>query len=200
MALCKFIPIFSEYYKNCFKYPYKVLKTSEHIQKLITLLSNASIDDYSRLLNDFDFDSVDFEPFQSWSSQKYTRNCLYRDANFELILLCWEKGQETAVHGHNGEDCWVYLLDGEMEEVLFALDDLDQLSYESSQKIISHQLTFMNDKIGFHKLKNTNQGRSISLHLYAKPIERCHVFDESSRQFKERVLTFDTFKQLVLED
>lgn len=151
-------------------------------------------------MNTFNFETIDFEPFQSWSKKKYTRNCLYRDANFELILLCWEQGQETSIHDHDGEDCWVYLLKGKMEEVLFSIDDQKQLKEEVTQHITPNQLTFMNDRIGFHKLKNVNQGRSMSLHVYAKPIEQCRFFDEKSKRFIEKTLTFDTYKQFVFED
>ena len=176
------------------------MKSPENIQKLIALLSQSSIEDYNRVLNNFNFESIDFKPFESWSEEKYTRNCLYRDDKFELILLCWRKGQGTSIHGHDGEDCWVYLLEGEMEEVLFSLDDNNHLSQVDTQKVLPCQLTFMNDKIGFHTLKNSFDGLSISLHLYAKPIEHCVSYDETSERFIERQLRYDTFKQLELKD
>lgn len=176
------------------------MKASEHLHKLIIQLSNASLEDYNSILKTFDFDGIDLLPFQSWSAKKYTRNCLHRDADFELILLCWEEGQETSIHGHDGEDCWVYLLNGAMEEVLYTMNDEHELCHESTHSIATNQLTFMNDKIGYHKLKNTNPGRSMSLHLYAKPIDHCRFFDENSKQFIQKTLTFDTFKHFALED
>jgi len=175
------------------------VKSSEHIQKLISLLSQSSIKDYNTILNGFDFSAIDFKLFESWSQKKYTRNCVYRDANFELILLCWEQGQETSIHGHDGEDCWVYLLEGEMEEVFFTIDNDNDLRKERSQIISPNQMTFMNDKIGFHKLRNSSHGKSISLHLYAEPIENCRSFDEVTQQFVERKLNYDTFKQFELK-
>ncbi|WP_298760893.1 cysteine dioxygenase family protein [uncultured Psychroserpens sp.] len=175
------------------------MKSQENIQQLIALLSQSSIEDYNAILNNFNFNSIDFKPFESWSQQKYTRNCLYRDVNFEVILLCWEKGQETVIHGHDGEDCWVYLLEGEMEEVFFNVED-QHLRKVGSQKVLPHQLTFMNDNIGFHKLKNSYEGKSISLHVYAKPIEHCVSYNETSQQFIERQLTYDTYKQLIVKD
>ncbi|MEM5564034.1 cysteine dioxygenase family protein [Psychroserpens sp. AS72] len=176
------------------------MKSSETIQNLIQLLSQSSIEDYNAILNAFDFETIDFSPFESWSSKSYTRNCLFRDENFELILLCWDQGQETAVHGHDGEDCWVYLLEGEMEEIYFTLDANQYLREVGARNIKPNQLTFMNDKIGFHKLKNSSQGASMSLHLYAKPIENCVSFDETSQSFIERELTYDTFKELIVKD
>jgi len=175
------------------------LKSAENIQELVQLLSESFKTQYNSILNSFDFDVIDFEAFESWSSKKYTRNCIYKDSQFELILLCWDEGQETSIHNHNGEDCWVYLLKGEMKEVLYSLDDSNYLKEERSQSIVPHQLSFMNDKIGFHKLRNSFKGKSMSLHLYAKPIEQCDFYCETSEQFIERKLNYDTFRELILD-
>lgn len=177
----------------------KLLKSQEHIQKLIVLLSQSLKEDYNHILNNFDFSAIDFTAFKSWSQKKYTRNCMYKDENFELILLCWEQGQETSIHGHDGEDCWVYLLEGEMEEVYYTIDESNYLREGGSRRFVPHELSFMNDRIGFHKLKSVCSGRSVSLHLYAKPITNCVAFDYESKRFIERKLSYDTYKQLVLK-
>nr|WP_321231837.1 cysteine dioxygenase family protein [uncultured Psychroserpens sp.] len=176
------------------------MKSQENIQKLIAILSQSSTEDYNTILNNFDFSSINFTPYESWSKKRYTRNCMYKDTDFELILLCWDQGQETAIHGHDGEDCWVYLLEGMLEEVYYTVDNDSYLREERSEKILPNKFSFMNDKIGFHKLKNTFRGKSISLHLYAKPIENCVSFDESSQQFIQRKLSYDTFKQLTFNN
>ncbi|WP_204343824.1 cysteine dioxygenase [Psychroserpens algicola] len=176
------------------------MKPQTHIQKLITQLSESPIEDYNAVLKDFDFSLIDFTDFESWSSKHYTRNCIYRDSNFELLLLCWNPNQATAIHGHDGEDCWVYLLEGEIEEVYYAYDDSSVLRQVNSQKYEANELSFMNDRLGFHKLKNVCKGKSLSLHLYAKPIDNCVCFDERSQVFNNRELSYDTHKQLLLKD
>ncbi|WP_299337342.1 cysteine dioxygenase family protein [uncultured Psychroserpens sp.] len=176
------------------------MKSPKHIQDLIDVLSKSSKEDYSILLRSFGLDGIDFQPVESWSSEKYTRNCIYRDDVFELILLCWEAGQETPIHGHDGEDCWVYMMKGELQEVYYTIDTQNYLREERSQRLAPKQISFMNDKIGFHKLKNVNQGRSISLHLYAKPIEHCRSFDDTSGRFIKTKLNYDTYQQVVCKD
>lgn len=174
------------------------MKSPENIQELIQLLSESSKTHYNSILNRINFDAIDFKAFESWSSEKYTRNCLHKDSQFELILLCWDEGQQTSIHDHDGEDCWVYLLKGEMEEVFYSLDKSNYLRKEQSQTIVPHQLSFMNDRIGFHRLRNSFKGQSISLHIYAKPIEQCHFYCETSEQFIEKKLKYDTFKELTI--
>lgn len=175
------------------------MRSLKNIQKLVQHLSQSSTDDYNAILKNFDFESIDFSLYESWSNERYTRNCLFRDENFELILICWQKGQGTAVHGHDGEDCWVYLLDGEIDEVYFKINDSDDLQEVGSHKVIPNQLTFMNDKVGFHKLENCCEGKSMSLHLYAKPIENCVAYDDNTQKFIKRTLSYDTYKELDLK-
>jgi len=51
--------------------------------------------------------------------------------------------------------------------------------------------------MGVHSLQNIGDQRAFSLHLYAKPITSCHIFDPNSEQFKTKTLGYDT--QLSLE-
>lgn len=175
------------------------MKPLENIQELIQLLSESSKTQYNSILNNFDFDTIDFKNYESWSSEKYTRNCMYKDEQFELLLLCWDEGQETSIHDHDGEDCWVYLLNGKMEEVLYSCENSNYLKKESTQFMQPRQLSFMNDRIGYHKLRNCFKGKSMSLHLYAKPIEQCSFYCDKTKQFIERKLKYDTFKELILD-
>ncbi len=168
------------------------MKTPNNIQRLLDLLTSTTCKNYNQVVMNFDFRTIDFESYKNWSLEKYTRNCLYKDSNFELILLCWEKGQQTPIHDHNGEDCWVVLLEGGMEELFFSKGKDGTLEVCGSRFVLPNQVTFMNDGLGFHQLKNNSESRSLSLHLYAKPIENCQSFDEVSKQFVTRSLNFDS--------
>ncbi|MCB0383011.1 MAG: cysteine dioxygenase family protein [Psychroserpens sp.] len=174
------------------------MKSSENILELIQLLSETSKSHYNELLKNFNFDNINFKSFESWSSKKYTRNCIYKDNQFELILLCWNEGQETSIHNHDGEDCWVYILEGELEEFFYTIDSSNYLREERTKKLKPNELSFMNDKIGLHKLRNKFKGKSISLHLYAKPIEQCEFYCETSKEFVKIKLNYDTIKEALM--
>jgi cysteine dioxygenase len=55
----------------------------------------------------------------------------------------------------------------------------------------------MADFMGVHSLQNIGDQRAFSLHLYAKPIVSCHIFDPHSEQFTTKNLIYDT--QVSLE-
>ena len=41
-----------------------------------------------------------------YSEAMYTRNRIFRNNDFEIILLCWLPNQMAPIHGHEGEKCW----------------------------------------------------------------------------------------------
>jgi cysteine dioxygenase len=46
--------------------------------------------------------------------------------------------------------------------------------------------------MGFHSLENISNKKSMSLHLYAKPIRNCKVFDEDSKGFVNKEMSYHT--------
>jgi len=173
------------------------LETILTLSELITELSESSKDNYKSIFKNLKLNADELEGFANWSSQSYMRNGIYKDDCFELILICWEEGQETSIHCHGGEECWVYLLDGEVQEVFYGLDESENLITIGARSLHKNQDSYINDSIGFHKLKNNTKGRTMSLHLYAKPIENCTFYDQVSETFVEKKLSYDTFKNVM---
>ncbi len=130
----------------------------------------------------------------SWSEDCYTRNCIIENENFELILICWCKGHKTGIHDHGGEECWVKVIEGEFKETIYKKDNSGELNVVKSIVSKQNEVTYMKDFMGFHKLENLSNKRSVSLHLYAKPIRKCNMFDEASNTFISKDLSYDTTK------
>lgn len=167
-----------------------------NIQTLIHQLSVSDKKDYSRILKNFDIDKLDFSEVENWLPNSYTRNCFYRDQYFELILICWDEDQQTEIHDHDGEDCWVYILEGEMEEDFYKLDNVGKLKLCSTNIIKHNQLTRADKFSEFHRLRNNSGKRALSLHLYAKPIEQSLTYDETLGVLTKKKLRYDTYKPL----
>ena len=49
-----------------------------------------------------------------WRDSAYTRNLIYRDELFEVMVICWGAGQKTPVHTHNGQLGWMAVVQGEL--------------------------------------------------------------------------------------
>jgi len=171
------------------------LNSIDSLQELIQQLSESFKDNYNSVLQNFLIDKQSFSKFEHWSEEKYIRNGIYKDERFEIILLCWEKGQKTPIHCHGGEECWVYLLKGEIEEVFYVKDGQGNPIKTTSKKLHVSNSSYINDTIGFHSMRNSFDGRSLSLHIYAKPILECRFYDENEQEFKKKKMVYDTFNE-----
>lgn len=114
-----------------------------------------------------------------------------------MILLCWEKGQITPIHDHGGEECWVKVIQGEFREVISKMDKGGELNVVKSTISKSDDISYMIDFMGFHSLENMSNKRSMSLHLYAKPIRNCNLFDEKTGKFVNKDLVYDTVSSFL---
>ena len=54
-------------------------------------------------------DKVYFDP-----NNKYTRNLLYRDGEFEIFVICWNPNEESKIHNHSNRGCLMKTLQGEL--------------------------------------------------------------------------------------
>jgi len=165
---------------------------SDTLNELVKALSEEDSTKYADLLRTAELSADDFESCCSWSSESYTRNCVIDNEDFELILLCWQPGQLTPIHDHGGEECWVKIIEGEFKETVYKEDDAGTLEIARTTESKANDITYMVDFMGFHSLENLSKKKSLSLHLYAKPIRSCQVFDEETGELTNKDLTYDT--------
>lgn len=172
----------------------KSLPTYRTINDLAAALCDASLD-FNEIIRSIDLPISDLEEYCSWSKESYTRNCIIDCQSFELILLCWENGQMTPIHDHGGEECWVRVVQGNFEETIYQTNESGELNKVRSTLSKAGDISYMKDFMGFHRLHNLDDSRSMSLHLYAKPIRNCQLYDEELEEFVETDLVYDTVSE-----
>ena len=170
----------------------------ELISSLNELISALESGYYQEALNqsyDLNVSESEIANYTSWNKSSYTRNCIARNRDFELILLCWEEGQKTAIHCHNQQECWVKVIQGNFAEYLYEYDDVNNRMNPTNEVYVAqNEVTTIEDSNTYHSLENTYKGRSISLHLYMKPIVKCNVYNQATNQLECKYLTYDTFE------
>ncbi|KAL4452228.1 hypothetical protein ABPG75_007890 [Micractinium tetrahymenae] len=58
-------------------------------------------------------------PYLNFNDTHYTRNLVAENEDFELMVLCWGKGQGSRVHNHARSHGWVTALAGRVEETRY---------------------------------------------------------------------------------
>ena len=166
------------------------------MSELIQVLDEEERTKYTAILKTMKLPIAAFEKHATWSETCYTRNCIVENENFELILICWENEQVTAIHDHGGEECWVYFIEGEFREHIYSQNNGEELSVVKTTDAKAGDVTYMVDFMGFHSLENRSNKRSMSLHLYAKPIKNCNVYDSKKNEFVRKELSYDNVQEV----
>jgi cysteine dioxygenase len=166
--------------------------TLQTLNDLITALSEGERTTYNHIIHSLKIKANAFEPYAFWSKECYTRNCIIDSEKFELILICWCAGQTTQIHDHDGEECWVKVIEGEFKETIYKQNEAGDMNVVKSAISKPNDITYMKDFMGFHTLENIANKKSMSLHLYAKPIRKCRIFDVESQIFVDKKLGYDT--------
>jgi len=130
----------------------------------------------------------------------YTRNLVAtKDFTYDLILLCWQAGQKSAVHDHRESGCWMRMLTGQLTEIRWAVAEEskdenkscgndyglkeEHLVKLSERTYKAGDVFYINNSLGLHSVYNmSTTEQAISLHLYSPPIMDCEVWLENGPQ------------------
>ena len=167
-------------------------KKFHSLNELISALKNEQSTKYHDILHSMEIPKSAFEIFCSWSESTYTRNCIFESERFELILICWQSNQKTPIHDHGGEECWVKVIDGEFKETVYKSNEVSEVNILKTNLFKVGDISYMIDFMGCHQLKNLSSHRALSLHLYAKPIRNCNIYDEKSKEFVQKKMSYHT--------
>jgi cysteine dioxygenase len=163
------------------------------IQQLTEILDDIDPVEHANTMRRIKITAQDLRPYATWSTQGYTRNCLARTSEYEIILLCWDIGAKSAIHGHGGKDCWVYQVEGTLEEKRFEQTNSELIEVKS-QSLTPDNLTYMNDKMGYHSIENNSKRQAMTLHIYASPIDSCKVYNHKKDCFEVKGMSYHTYK------
>ncbi|MEM7310635.1 MAG: cysteine dioxygenase family protein [Planctomycetota bacterium] len=147
------------------------------------------------LLSTYAAQHDDWRQFVHWSDERYTRNQIARTEAFELILLCWGEGQKSPIHNHEDRNCWMGVLEGQIEEVQYAFPtgEAGPLTELGSQVFRGGEVAFIRDEIGLH-LVQAYAGPGVSLHLYAAPYDSCNVYCPETGRIERVHLSYHSIR------
>jgi cysteine dioxygenase len=141
--------------------------------------------------NPVDVDSI--TRFFHWSDDCYTRNLVYKDARFELMVICWESGQVSRVHNHSDQKCWMTVPVGRLRGQNFAVADIDRS--RGYCKLVETDTFELSDCLAakveleepVHQVLNLPEfdERAVSIHIYSKPYDSCLSYCRETDTFKE---------------
>lgn len=150
-------------------------------------------DDVYRFLADTPVEVDSIAKYFFWSPDCYTRNLIYRDDRFEMMAICWDKGQVSRIHNHSEQKCWMTVPVGRLRGQNFAVSEIDES--KGFCKLVETDTFELSDCLAakveleepIHQILNLSEfdERAVSLHIYSKPFDRCLSYCRDTDTFKE---------------
>jgi cysteine dioxygenase len=135
-------------------------------------------------------------PFLHFRRGRYTRNLVYRDPRFEVVVNCWDAGTSSPIHDHSEQECWFSIQAG-----TFLLEDYPLLAGgrepgyallgtpRLSESVGPGHVDYRGPLDSIHRV-SALQGPAVTLHVYAAPVEQCLVFDVRRQRCATRHLSY----------
>ena len=139
-------------------------------------------------------------PFFHWSEKFYTRNLIYKDERFELMVLCWDRGQVSRIHNHADQMCWMTVPVGKLRGQNFRAVEMNE--EKGFCKLAETDMFDLSDCLAskveleepIHQILNLPEfnERAVSVHIYSKPFEKCLSYCRDTDTFKEVNLAYSS--------
>lgn len=165
------------------------LSLSTFIERLKALKPTDGLGPVASFLAGYQPRVEDLQPHVRFDPQRYARQRLYRDQDFEVLLLCWEPGQYTPIHEHGGQHGWVTVVNGRLRLQEFLPEGcpapdlpvrLRAGAVDEAGPGESRVETVTPEAV--HRVGSPH-GRAMSLHVYARPLDWFLAYDESRQTF-----------------
>lgn len=172
--------------------------TTNKIEKIIDGLKAIGDDEFTcdnvyQFLADTPVEVDSITKYFHWSTNFYTRNLIYKDDRFEMMAICWEKGQVSRVHNHSDQKCWMTVPVGRLRGQNFAVAEIDES--KGYCKLVETDTFELSDCLAakveleepVHQILNLPEfdERSVSIHIYSKPYSSCLSYCRDTHTFKE---------------
>ena len=141
-------------------------------------------------------------PYFFWSEKFYTRNLLYKDERFELMVLCWDRGQVSRIHNHADQMCWMTVPVGRLRGQNFRAVEIDE--EKGFCKLAETEMFDLSDCLAakveleepIHQILNLREfnERAVSVHIYSKPFDKCLSYCRDTDTFKEVNLCYASIR------
>lgn len=177
-----------------------------------------------RILNYLRETAVDrstLDPFVHFLPDAYTRNLIHRDELMEVMAVCWQPGQRTVIHTHNGQLGWMSVERGALAVInykwlgcnasdnqnvvgmdcLAGATELDIDRREVQECFPGGPVNTVDKVQTIHQVVVQGREPVISLHVYSRPIDSCVAFDLEKRTCYRRTLSFySRYGQIVVKE
>jgi cysteine dioxygenase len=120
---------------------------------------------------------AELAPYTLFSELRYARNLVYKDENFEVMVMCWRSGQRSSIHDHAGSLGGIKIIRGELTECLFTRAPNGMIKALHSNDHAPEK-SRVEETALIHQISNLQAGdaTAVSIHIYVPPLIRLNIY------------------------
>src|SRR5262245_16803469 len=141
------------------------------------------------------------EPYIHYSDDRYTRNLVHKDPDFELLVICWGRSHRAPIHGHEGELCFARVERGRLRFSNYVLLSENPIRLRATGAPIDGGAGFLDGPADLHAVENPAEfgANATSLHIYSKPYAECDIYDSETGPRRRVRLEYDSIRGKPVE-
>jgi cysteine dioxygenase len=117
-----------------------------------------------------DLDTLDLAEYRKFDETRYARNTVFLNERVELVVICWRADQASSIHDHGRSNCLYLVVDGEMQEELFAVNDEGRPRRALTRRFRRGDITLAGPA-DIHRIANLGEGDLVTVHIYSPPLD-----------------------------
>lgn len=159
-----------------------------------------TIDHVAAYLEGNPVDPDSLSPYLFYTPTHYTRNLIYKCDLFELLAICWDVGQASRIHNHQGQRCWMAAPIGRLAVQNYDVIRIDTEGFlcelKEAERIVMDAAhpAHVNPDRPIHSVLNLPEyeRRAASLHVYSHPYDHCLVYSLEKNTYSDVPLFYDS--------
>jgi len=117
-----------------------------------------------------DLARLDLTGYREFCDTRYARNPVFRNEHFELVVICWRANQASSIHDHGRSHCLYVVVEGQMQEELFAVNDNGR-PRRTRMRSFGRGETMIAAPADVHRIANIGGSELVTVHLYSPPLD-----------------------------
>ena len=142
-------------------------------------------------LNAHLIDPDSLAPYLRFAPERYTRHLVFKSPAVELLVLCWPRGSQAPIHGHEGELCWARVERGLLRFTSYRELSRQPLRLEPIGRPLDGKPGHVDGPADIHAVETVGED-AVSLHVYVKPYDECDIYDPPQGVVRRVRLTYDS--------
>ncbi len=121
-------------------------------------------------------------PHLAFDRDAYLRKRLFRDQEWEMLLLSWLPGHKTVIHDHGGSWACSLVIAGRIHESLYRWNGRGKAMDVLLERTVASPRMTVETRETIHKVENASSAPAVSIHFYSPPLNHLNSYDMANGQ------------------